>query len=147
MDNAFEAIRQLMTAFNKIDGSYYFCAKSLGVKENTLAVLYALDDGLPHSQKQLSEEWLIPRTTVNTIVKELEKEGYITFYPEEESREKPILLTGTGKAYVHDLLKKVYAAEYSALIRTVGKFSPEFIDAFDFFASCLCEEMQEQVRK
>ena len=76
MDNAFEAIRQLMTAFNKIDGSYYFCAKSLGVKENTLAVLYALDDGLPHSQKQLSEEWLIPRTTVNTIVKELEKEGY-----------------------------------------------------------------------
>ena len=46
-------IRRLTQAFNRIDGAYYYCARRLGVEENTLALLYALDDGRPHSQKQV----------------------------------------------------------------------------------------------
>ena len=70
-----EAILRLTDAINKIDGAYYFCAKHMGIKENTLAVLFALDDGKPHSQTQIAREWLIPKTTVNTVVKELTAEG------------------------------------------------------------------------
>lgn len=44
MEDSYENIRRLMLAINKIDGSYYFFARKLGVKENTLALLYALDD-------------------------------------------------------------------------------------------------------
>ena len=71
VEDPYEAVRRLIIAINKIDGSYYFYARKLGVKENTLALLYELDDGHPHSQKQISEDWQIPKTTINTIVKQL----------------------------------------------------------------------------
>ena len=32
-------IRRLTQAFNRIDGAYYYCARRLGVEENTLAEL------------------------------------------------------------------------------------------------------------
>ena len=50
-------IRQIMTAINQIDGTYYLAAKKMGVNENELALLYAIGDGQPHSQKEVSEQW------------------------------------------------------------------------------------------
>ena len=40
----FAEIRRLMLATNRIDGAYYLLSRKLGVKENILALLYALDD-------------------------------------------------------------------------------------------------------
>ena len=81
-------IRRLTQAFNRIDGAYYYCARRLGVEENTLALLYALDDGRPHSQKQVCEEWLIPKTTINTIVHRMQQQGYLTLR-HGDGRERP----------------------------------------------------------
>ena len=53
MDNNQEAIRKLTQAMNRIDGLYYQAARKLGVKSNTLAIFYALDDGQSHSQKAI----------------------------------------------------------------------------------------------
>ena len=92
-------IRRLTQAFNRIDGAYYYCARRLGVEENTLALLYALDDGRPHSQKQVCEEWLIPKTTINTVVKEQVAAGHLTLRA-GEGREKIICLTEAGKAFL-----------------------------------------------
>ncbi len=144
-ESSYAAIYRLMVAINKIDGSYYLCARKLGVKENTLALLYALGDGLPHSQKQISEDWLIPKTTINTIVKELADAGYLSLLATEDSREKTIRLTESGNDYAQKLLDRIYAVEQEALRRTLQKFPPEFVDAFDCFASCLCEEFQKQI--
>ena len=66
MENYREQLRLLTQAMNQIDGLYYQAARKLGVKDNTLALLYALDDGKPHSQKQIGEEWLIPKTVSYT---------------------------------------------------------------------------------
>lgn len=71
----------------------------MGLKENTLSLLYALDDGAPHTQKQICEEWLIPKTTINTVVKECVANGYVTLAPGEHSHEKLICLTERGKGY------------------------------------------------
>ena len=81
-------ISRLVTAINKIDGAYYFCARRMSLRENTLALLYALHDGQPHTQKQIVEDWLIPKTTINTAVRELKREGYLALTPLPHSREK-----------------------------------------------------------
>ncbi len=145
MEDRYEAVRQLILSINKIDGCYYFCARKLGAKENMLALLYALDDGRPHSQKQIAEDWLIPKTTINTIVKELVGAGHVTLLAEGESREKTILLTEPGKAAARRLLEKIHTAEQEALDKTLQRFSPEFMDAFAYFSSCLCAELQKQI--
>ena len=89
-------LRRMMLAINRIDGAYYLFARRRGIHENTLALLYALDDGTPHSQKQVCEEWLIPKTTINTIVRQLEGEGLLTLQAGEHGREKTICLTPAG---------------------------------------------------
>ena len=102
-------------ALYKIDGFYAEYAKTSGVKENLLWVLYALNDGNKHSQKEICESWDLPRTTVNTIVKELEEEGYVALSQiKGEKRELELALTEKGKAYAESLLSELYEIESKA---------------------------------
>lgn len=132
-----ESIRKLTMAMNRIDGLYYKTARKLGVKSNTLAIFYALDDGQPHSQKQLCEEWLIPKTTINTIVKELAAEGYLTLLIEKHTREKKICLTPEGRQYASGLLKQLYRMEETAIRRTIQQHGSDFVEAYADFAENL----------
>lgn len=137
MDKNYETVRRIMLATNKIDGVYYFLARYYGINENTLAFLYALDDGKPHSQKEISDVWLIPRTTINSIVKNMLSDGYVAFIGEKHAKEKMLLLTEKGRQYTDKLLKDIYLAEEQAIIDTLEKFSPEFVAALEYFSSRL----------
>ena len=130
-------IRRLTQAFNRIDGAYYYCARRLGVEENTLALLYALDDGRPHSQKQVCEEWLIPKTTINTIVRELVGQGYLLLETEPQSREKALRLTPAGRAWASRNLEKLYRMEEDAMRQMLSSHSGDFVQSFSDFADCL----------
>ena len=141
-DRILAAIRRLTAAANKIDGAYYFRAKGLGIKENTLALLYVLDDGLPHTQKEIAETWLIPKTTINTAVKELMSAGYVTLAPASHTREKTIVLTEAGRAYTGRIVGPIAAAERQALEETLGRYAMDFIDAYDHFAQALCRALE-----
>ena len=147
MDKNYEKIRRLMLANTRIDGAYYLFSRNMGIKENILTLLYALDDGEPHTQKQICGDWLIPKTTINTNIKELTDAGYLQLYPGEGTREKTISLTSKGKAYTKKIMKRVYEAEQAAMEKTLRSFSSEFVEAMDFFADCLCEEFQKRMPK
>ena len=139
-----EGIARLTAANNRIDGAYYLCARAMGINENKLALLYALDDGRPHTQTQICAEWMMPKTTVNTIVRDLERAGYMTLAV--HGREKTLVLTEAGRAYARRLLAPVKAAEEQALAETLETFSPAFIDAYDHFAARLCRALRERSR-
>ena len=64
MDAHRQEIRELMIASNMLDGIYARMARKLGIKDNTLALLYALDDGAPHSQIEICRQWMIPNTAI-----------------------------------------------------------------------------------
>ena len=145
MEKTLAEIRRLMLATTKIDGAYYLFSRRLGIKVNVLVLLYALDDGKPHSQKQICEDWLVPKTTINTNVKELVRAGYVMLYPGAGTREKIIGLTDAGKAYTEQIMRRVYEAEQAAMKRTLQQFSPQFVDAIDFFADCLHNEFQQRL--
>ena len=144
-----EKDRELLDRFyvctNKMDALYYLAARRLGVKENAFALLYALDDGRSHSQKQLSQELLIPKTTVNTIVKEYMDLGYLLLVPSEHSREKEVALTPAGRAYAQSVLQPVYRAEEQALARTLERFSPQFVEAVEALTGYLTQTFQEEI--
>ena len=125
MNETFAEIRRLMLATNRIDGAYYLLSRKLGVKENILTLLYALDDEETHSQKRICEDWLFPKTTINTIIRELVQAGYVTLCREENGREKRIALTQAGKDYASKMLKGVYQAEQAAMEKTLQRFSPQ----------------------
>ncbi|MBS6196277.1 MAG: MarR family transcriptional regulator [Clostridiales bacterium] len=142
-----EEIRRIMIAVNVIDGIYDMIAKKVGIKENTLALLYALDDGQPHSQKEICEEWLIPRTTLNTIVKECVEKELIFLQSDMGKKEKTVCLTKTGQALAKKILKEVYEVEEQAMERTLFSVSDEFIEGIEQFAKQLQEETRRYINE
>ena len=135
MADGYDLVRRLGMAAVRMDGAYYMCAKKFGVKENMLDLLYALDDGAPHTQKQICGDW------VNTSVKELVAAGCAELLPAEGGREKPIRLTEKGRRLAEEIMGGVHAAEQAALAKTVAKFSDEFIAALECYAEHYCAEI------
>jgi len=97
----------------KIDGLYDDYGRNSKIKSpNLLWILYALGDGEKHSQRQICDDWAIPRSTANTIIKDLESKGYIILSPiKGERRELLISLTPSGKVYADDILADLYRRE------------------------------------
>ena len=97
----------------QIDGVYEAYGKSCKLDSpNLLWILYALNDGERHSQKQICDDWDIPRSTANTIIKDLEDKNYITLSQiKGERRELLISLTPSGKEYADGILSDLYKRE------------------------------------
>ena len=96
----------------KIDYFYAEVAKKSGVKPNLMWILYALNDGKSHSQKEISISWDIPITTINTIIKELNNDGYVDLiHIPGKRREMNIILTEKGREYSKNILNDIYKIE------------------------------------
>ncbi len=133
-------VRRLINSIYYLDGLYVKGGKLSGVEGNTIVFLYALDDDKSHTQKSLSEEWMIPRTTLNTIVKRCEKEGYLTLkHVEGTRREMELCLTEKGKAYTAEVLSNLYKVEEIAITETLKECSPDFVSEFELFVKNLDE--------
>ena len=146
-----EDCRDLITRFylctNRMDGLYYQAARRLGVNENDLSLLYFLLDGPPRSQKQLAEDLNIPKTTVNTIVREYVRAGYARLVPGARGKEREVALTQAGRDYALPILRPIYAAEEAAMARTLERFSPEFLLAVEAMADYLDQAIGEEILK
>lgn len=138
--------RRLILALYNIDEVYYLNEGQKKISDAELSVMYALDDGKPHSQREISQEWLVPKTSVNTIVKRWEKEGLLTQTPiPGKRREMHIMLTDAGREYAKDFMSFLYKAEDKALKKTLDKYSEEFIEAIEYFGESLKEAFSEEL--
>ncbi len=148
MNETRKSMRRITNAICEMDGAYYLLSRTAGVKENLFWLLYALDDGEFHTQKQLCDDWLFPKTTVNTLIKECEAAGYITLQSiPGRKRELQICLTEAGVAYTREALKIVYEAEEEALKETMRQCSPSFISDLETFSANLKAAFERIVDK
>lgn len=128
-------IKKLEDATNLIDHTYLVQGRSMAVKPNIVVLLYALADDENLSQSKLHNNWLLPLSTINTIVTECRKEGYITLEPIPGKRRECFLrLTRKGRAFADFILSNIHAAEEKAMRETISRYSPEFVEALDFYA-------------
>lgn len=138
--------RRYIAAASAADGAYYRWAKHSGVTMHTLDLLYALDDGEPHSQKQICEEWLIPKTSINTVVTACREAGYVTLEPmPDQPRQRQVCLTEAGRHYARETLRDLYAAEDRAMCETVDRFGPAFLDAIEFWCARFRAHLDENL--
>lgn len=135
-------MEQLNTCICKMTELYRIWAKRHGMSYNTMMTLYALGQSRKCTQKQIADEWLIPKQTVNTVIKELERLGYISFEPLPGSKQKVVCLTESGRAYADSCLHELYEMEARAL-RSLGQ------PLTDIFIECnlaFVERLDEEVR-
>ncbi len=105
-------------------------------------MLYSLSDGGEHSQKSICREWLIPKTTINSIVRKMLGDGTVEV-TSLSGREKMLKLTDGGMEKAAGTLAGLHAAEKYAMQKTLEKFDASFIDALETFSQHL-EEFGEK---
>lgn len=81
---------------------YKNCAKSMGLTDNFITVLYAIfRHPADCTQKYLVEKTLLPKQTIHFVISRLQKQDLIIRKPaENDSRIKAISLTSQGKKYI-----------------------------------------------
>lgn len=138
-------IQKLVIAISNFEKIYTVNAPKAGRQSTELWLMYALNDGAPHSQKQICEEWGFPRTTLNTVTKKCEAEGYLTLSPiPGKRREMQICLTEKGIDYVNQILDVIYRAENRAMEKILERYSADFIDILEEFVECLKAAFEEE---
>lgn len=99
-------------ALYHVDSFYDDFAKQSNISSALLWVMYALNDGKPHTQIEISNDWKLPKTTVNTVIKEIQQGGYVDLIPiKGKRREMSIVLTESGKQYADNVLSELYKKE------------------------------------
>ena len=134
-----EANSSIISNTSMIDGAYYYAAKHSGVNENELMMLYFLYDGNEHSQHSLSQKLMMPKTTVNTVVKALNGRGLVT--AEGEGKVKNLRLTPEGHDYAKSILAPIHDAEDRAMRRAFDRYGEGFIEAYAYLAQELRSEL------
>lgn len=124
-------------ALYHVDSFYDEFAKKSNVSPALLWVLYALNDGNSHTQIEISTDWKLPKTTVNTVIKEIQKEGYVELVPiKGKRREMAIVLTKDGKKFADDLLSELYKKE-AETYKALSKNEHEIVALLEKIATTL----------
>lgn len=136
--NRFAFYRMLGEAVYRIDGAYDVFSKNAGITPSMLWLISALNDGEKHTQSQICWDWNYPSTTVNTLVKELEKSGYVVLSRVPGTRrELYVELTEAGKVYANQILQPVYEAEAQLFAKYFENCDPSFVLQLNRFSDAM----------
>lgn len=129
MKNNREKINQLYDSVHSIDYIYESYAKSQGIPYNEMLFFYVLLEENQDciTQKQICDKLDIPKTTVNSLVKNLiKKEFVILEQSKNNKKEKFVTLTKQGKEYAEQLILPLFKCEEEAISHLTTKDIEEF---------------------
>lgn len=90
-------LRELFNIFNETNKAYNERASKVGLSYNQMVILYYLQSHYNVTQKNIVNDMLIPKQTINTILNNWINAGYISFENKLTKKNKIILLTEFGK--------------------------------------------------
>jgi DNA-binding MarR family transcriptional regulator len=112
-----EKIRQQLRNFNTViketDAVYGELAKQSGLSGCAFWLMYSLREADGKcTQKELCDQWVISKQTVNSALKGLEKSGYVSLISSEtDKRNKYITLTDKGILFARKNIDIVFELE------------------------------------
>lgn len=118
-------LRQLFDIMNETDKMYNVLAKKVDLSFNQLIILYYLRTHNNVTQKNIASDMLVPKQTINSILNNWIKDGYINFKNESAKKNKIILLSEEGEKELG--LKIDYIMDKEN--RILSKFSQKEVEA------------------
>lgn len=105
-------------------------AKQRGMTYNAVLALCTLHSNQEQcTQKMICEQWGMPKQTVNTILKDFEKKGYVTFANmQTDKRNMLISLTDSGKVYANEIETELHKLDNYAVDKVGLDRMKEFND-------------------
>ena len=129
MDKVFSMLIEDNQLFRELDNLYHNYAKSCGLSDSTLWILYSIyEDKEIHTQKDLCESWSYSKQTVNSSMKNLIANGYIKLTALSDNiKNKQMVLTESGEKLVQRFIAPLMNAEQNAFSRLSGNEQNEFL--------------------
>ena len=121
--NVLSELQRYYALWKDSTAMYKEWSKEQGLSSNGVLLLYSFhEEDSSYTQKMLSEKWCIPKQTVNMILKDFEKKGYVEMVPmPNDKRNKQICLTEKGKLYAANIVTKLHEKEsYVIAQRGIG---------------------------
>ena len=105
---------EIFNIFNETNKAYNELASKVGLSYNQMVILYYLQSHNNVTQKDIVNDMLIPKQTINTILNNWINAGYISFENKLTKKNKIILLTEFGKKELES--KITYVMDKEAII-------------------------------
>ena len=136
----------MLLAFNAamkhVDDVYRRAVRQYGLSECAFWILYTLRVERPYTQAGLCEFLHEPKQTVNSALKKLEAEGYLSLSAGDDQRSKRVCLTEKGEQLARTCADRVAEAE----ARAIGSMSPDdraaLIRLTELYGTLLGEQLQ-----
>lgn len=109
-------LAQFNALYRETDEVYHRAAKAVGLSDGAFWTLYAVREADGQlNQRELCQRIGMPKQTVNSVLKKLEREDVIALESSEEHRGKRVFLTAKGRALAERTVDSLFAAETRAL--------------------------------
>lgn len=109
-------LSEINRAIIQFRGLYAAWSKEHGISYHELLVLYTIREQGFCTQKQICDNYLLPRQTMNHVFLDLRKQGLLELSPEHcTGREKAFVLSDQGKQYAQPLLNALNQVELQTL--------------------------------
>ena len=136
-------MEQLFRDDFKVEFLYREWSKKFGIGYYAMLILFAISRSDACTQKEISEQWLLPKQTVNAAVKEFQKKGYIQLTPGRNQKEKPVSFTEEGKVLAHQILEEGFMLEKRILERMGADAVTQYALLNKQYADILEEEIKQ----
>lgn len=106
-----EDLKENNRLYREMDGLYHELCVRMELSDSAFLILYSIVEiGGNCSQREIADRCCISRKTINSSVKNLEAEGYVTL-KSGEGRDKYIILTKRGERLVREKIFPVMEME------------------------------------
>lgn len=103
-------------AIIKFRGTYSEWSAMHGISYNEMLVLYSIREAGYCTQKQICDNYLLPKQTINNVITPLRNKGILEHdETHSKGREKAFVLSAKGKAYAAPFFESLDAVESKAL--------------------------------
>lgn len=141
--NQLETINQQIKELSSI---YRGVASSYGISDNEFWVWYALLTYQGEcSQQDICDMWSLPKQTVNSIVSNLAKKGYLSLETTDGMKKRKLIrLSDEGKQYGARIVNHIFDAEQCAFEKLSAKERETCIELFQKYIHLLKEAVYEK---
>ncbi|MGX2950717.1 MarR family winged helix-turn-helix transcriptional regulator [Ursidibacter sp. B-7004-1] len=144
MTNLSNALDQIGDICTKMLASYGQFAKQYGINDNELAILYALWVYQTRTQKQIADEYMLAKQTINTLCKKYEADGLIESTPSQsDKREKILHLTSKGKVFAKPIIEALLKQENKIIDKFGADRMAFLLDEFTQLQQLMAQTLEQ----
>ena len=138
-------VQAMNIALSRTNGQYQKWYQEHGLNSYLIQTLYALYMEPSMSQKEISENYQMPKQTVNNTVKSLERRGYVELVPDENDRRgRRISFTAEGREYAILVLDPVLKLDQAVVERMGVENYGSLIQLLNAYSDALTYEIRKE---